>query len=65
MQPERALPRRRQILDDETGDMPRFKAGEEIRAQTGCARKDWDDDAWVGNFMTRLAELVRKISGKN
>ncbi len=66
MQPEHALPkRRRQILDDETGDKPRFEAGEEVWAQTGYARNDWDDDAWVGNFMARLADLVRKISGKN
>jgi hypothetical protein len=66
MQSEHALPkRRRQILDDETADMPRFEAGEHMWAQTSPARKEWDDDAWLGNFMARLATLVRKISGKN
>ena len=67
MQPERALPkRRRQILDDETGDTPRFEAGHDIRAQTDGAHQDWrNEDAWVGNFMARLAGLVRKISGRN
>ncbi|THD70788.1 MAG: hypothetical protein E7813_07160 [Bradyrhizobium sp.] len=67
MQPERALPkRRRQILDDETGGTPRFEAGEDIWAQTNGAHGDGrNEDAWVGNFIARLAGLVRKISGKN
>jgi hypothetical protein len=67
-QPEQALlKRRRQILDDETGDAPRFDPSklEDTWAQKGWAQKDWvHEDAWVRNFIGRLNGLVRNIGGK-
>jgi hypothetical protein len=55
--PERALPkRRRQILDDETGDTHRFNARE--------YEDTWvHEDRWAKSLMARLASLVRNISG--
>jgi len=51
--PEPHSPRRRlQILDDETRDVQLFNARQH-------------EDAWVTNFIARLAGLVRKVGGKN
>ena len=57
-QPKRALPkRRRQILDDETGDTLRFNAPE--------YEHTWPkEDTWIKSFMARLAGLMRTISGR-
>jgi hypothetical protein len=57
-QPERALPkRRRQILDDETGDTLRFTA----RAY----ERTWlKEDGWMKRFTAHLARLMRNISSR-
>jgi len=46
--------RRRQILDDETRDAPRFNPG----AHVGLSASE---DLWVRNFMARLAASVRSL----
>jgi hypothetical protein len=56
-QPEQALRRRRQILDDETGDPHRFNAREYQDAWA-------PEDKWVKSFMARLAGLIRNMSSK-
>jgi hypothetical protein len=66
-EPKMALPnphiqaRRRQILDDQTGGTPYVNARE--------CEGTWADgdsgDAWVKNFVGRLAALVRDIGGSN
>ena len=57
-QPERALPRRRrQILDDETGDTHRFNAREYEDTWQG-------EDKWVKGFMASLTKLIRNIIGR-
>ena len=57
-QQERALPkRRRQILDDETGDTLRFNARE--------YQHTWlKEDSWMKSFMARLTGLMRNMSGR-
>jgi hypothetical protein len=56
--PEYALPkRRRQILDDET-DAHRLNANEHENTSP-------HEDVWVGNFMTRLAGLIRNLHRKS
>jgi len=55
--PEQALRRRRQILDDETGDPHRFKA-------SGYQDAWAPEDRWVKSFMARLAGLIRNKSSK-
>jgi hypothetical protein len=63
--PEPHLPtRRRQILDDRTGGKFRLDRRE--------YEDTWPDedslvpgDAWVKNFVGRLAALVHRIGGKN
>jgi hypothetical protein len=55
--PEQAIKRRRQILDDETGDAHRFNAS----AYQGI----WaPEHSWVKDFIARLAGLIRNISSK-
>lgn len=55
--PEQAIKRRRQILDDETGDAHRFNAS--------GYRDIWaPEDRWVRSFIARLAGLIRNISSK-
>ncbi len=57
--PEQDSPKqRRQILDNESGKVERFDA-------RGNEHAGIHDDTWVRNFVARLAELVRKIGGKN
>jgi hypothetical protein len=57
--PEQGQPKqRRQILDNEGGEVERLDARGNEHAGT-------DDDTWVRNFIARLGELVRKIGGKN
>ncbi|HMJ45488.1 MAG TPA: hypothetical protein VK522_24745 [Pseudolabrys sp.] len=50
--------RRRQILTDETANGLRFdaRANENTRIP---------EDAWVRNFIVRLARMLRKTGGKN
>jgi hypothetical protein len=63
--PEPHVPtRRRQIPDDQTGGTPRFNAREYEDA--------WADgdssipaDAWVKNFVDRLAARIRSMGEKN
>jgi hypothetical protein len=57
-QPERALPkRRRQILDDETGDTLRFNPH--------AYEHTWlKENGWMKMFMVRMARLMRNISGR-
>jgi hypothetical protein len=66
--PEHALlRRRRQILDDETQDAPRFNASEPADASVHPDTLHPDTlhpDAWTRDFVDRLAILVRKIGGK-
>jgi hypothetical protein len=61
--PEPLLPkRRRQILDDETADTHRFDASK----YEGSWKHEvlWaDEDRWINSFMTRLAGLIRNMSG--
>jgi hypothetical protein len=56
-QPEQAIRRRRQILDDETGDAHRFNASgyQDIWAP---------EHSWVKDVIARLAGLFRNISSK-
>jgi hypothetical protein len=55
--PERAPPkRRRQILDDETGDARRFNAREYENAWV-------HEDSWTKRLLARLASLIRNING--
>ena len=62
--PEHALPRRRrQILDDETQDAPRFHASGPSDASGHSETSH--PDIWARDFVDRLAVLVRKIGGKN
>lgn len=68
--PEQGLPkRRRQILDDETGDAhhsnPREYEGSGENRDT--SNKDsWEDqDTWVKHFVARLAGLVRNFSDRS
>jgi hypothetical protein len=64
-QPESHTPtRRRQILDDQTGGTHRFNARE--------YEDTWADgdslvppDAWVKNFVERLAARIRGMGEKN
>jgi hypothetical protein len=53
--PEQALlKRRRQILDDETGDLHRL--------DTPLPDNIWArETAWAKDFVSRLAEVVRKL----
>jgi hypothetical protein len=63
--PEAHLPRRRrQILDDQTGAGHRFNAREH---EDGWANGDSPvpGDAWVKNFVARLAALIHHFGGKN
>ena len=55
--PEQAIKRRRQILDDETGDAHRFNASAypDIRAPEHSRVKD---------FIARVAGLIRNINSK-
>jgi hypothetical protein len=54
--PEQAIKRRRQILDDETGDAHRLNAS---------AYQVWaPEHSWVKDFIARLAWLIRNISSK-
>jgi hypothetical protein len=60
--PEPHLPtRRRQILDDRTGEAERINAHEYEDA--------WDSsipgDAWVKDFVGRLAARIRSLGEKN
>jgi hypothetical protein len=66
--PERALPRRRrQILSDQTGASERPDTpGNNILAHQDPPHQDPPyQDTWAGNFVDRLAGLVRKIGGTN
>jgi len=55
--PEQAMKRRRQILEDETGDAHRFNAS----AYQGI----WQPEhSWVKDFIARLAGLIRNISSR-
>lgn len=51
------LKRRRQIMDDETGDTNRFNAREHEHAPV-------HEDTWVKNSIARVAALIRNIGGK-
>jgi hypothetical protein len=66
--PEQALlRRRRQILSDRTGANERPDTpGNNIPARQDAPDQDPPyQDTWAGNFVERLAGLVRKIGGKN
>jgi hypothetical protein len=60
--PEPHLPTRRQILDDQTGEEHRLCARSYVSADGDSLVPE---DAWVKNFVDRLAALVRNISGKD
>jgi hypothetical protein len=66
--PEHALlRRRRQILSDGTGANERPDTpGNNIPTRQDPTNQDPpNQDTWAGNFVDRLAGLVRKIGGKN
>ena len=55
--PEQAIKRRRQILDDETGDAHRFNAS--------AYQHIWQPEhSWVKDFIARVAGLIRNISSR-
>jgi hypothetical protein len=50
--------RRRQILNDETGD--------NLRSDSRANETMWiPEDPWVRNFIVRLARILRKTGEKN
>ena len=61
--PEPHLPtRRRHILDDQTRGARHFDAHQDTWADEDSLVPG---DAWVKNFVGRLAALVHRIGGKN
>jgi hypothetical protein len=63
--PEPHVPtRRRQILDDQTGGTRRFNA-REYEDTWADGDSSIPPDAWVKNFVDRLAARIRSMGEKN
>jgi hypothetical protein len=63
--PEPHVPtRRRQILDDQTGGTQRFNA-REYEVTWADGDNSVPPDAWVKNFVNRLAARIREMGEKD